>query len=115
MMSINVILDIILIPHFDIMGAAISSMISLAGGSFLNLFFTVKHLSIKVDVNWFLKMLGIVIFALILFKLGTLFLSTVIVGSIILTLYLIGIFKLFITEEDVYIFKSLINSSIYRR
>jgi stage V sporulation protein B len=115
MMSINVILDIILIPHFDIMGAAISSMISLSGGAFLNLFFTVKHLSIKVDVNWFLKMMGVVIFALILFKAGTLFLSTVIIGSIILTLYLIGIFKIFITEEDVYIFKSLINSAIYRR
>jgi stage V sporulation protein B len=115
MISINVILDIILIPYFGIIGAATATTISLTAGAFINIFFTVKHLSIEIDIKWFLSMLGVAVFAVLLFKLGALFFSSTLIGSIILVFYLIGTFKMFITEEDIYIFKSLVNSSIYRR
>lgn len=115
MMSINVALDFLLIPYFGIIGAAIATSISLAAGAFIILFFTVKHLSIKIDFKWFLNLLIVAVLAVLLFKLGTIFFNPLIIGSVILTIYLIGIFKIFITEEDKYIFKSILTSSIGRR
>ncbi len=114
-LSLNVILDLILIPYFGIIGAATATTISFTFGTLLNLFFVVKHLSIKFDFKWFLSMLGVAVSAVLLFKLGATFFNPFIIGSTILVLYLIGIYKIFITEEDKYIFKSLIISSIRRR
>ena len=107
-MAINATLDIILIPQIGIVGAAIATTISLAGGAFINLGLVVKHLSIKFDIRWYLRILGIALIAIILFKFGMVFVNPFLLGGTILIGYSILIFKFFLTKEDKDMFKSLI-------
>jgi len=108
MISINVILDIILITRIGIVGAAIATTISLVGGAFMNLHFIARHLSIKFDIRWYLGVLGITIMAIILFKFGIIFVNPYLFGGAILICCSILIFRFFLTKEDKDIFKSLI-------
>ena len=107
MMAINATLDIILIPQIGIIGAAIATTISLAGGAFINLVLVVKHLSIKVDIRWYLRILVVAIIAIILFRFGNVFVNPYLLGGAILIGYSILIFRFFLTEEDKDMFKSL--------
>ncbi len=113
--AINLTLDIILIPQIGIVGAAIATTISLAGGAFVNLGLVVKHLSIKIDYKWFLGILGVVLFATILFKFGIVFVNPFLVGGAILISYPFLVFRFFLTKEDKDIFKSLAYSILARR
>ena len=113
--AINLTLDIILIPQIGIVGAAIATTISLAGGAFVNLGLVVKHLSIKIDYKWFLGILGVVLFATILFKFGMVFVNPFLVGGAILISYPFLVFRFFLTKEDKDIFKSLAYSILARR
>ena len=113
--AINLTLDIILIPQIGIVGAAIATTISLAGGAFVNLGLVVKHLSIKIDFKWFLGILGVVLFATILFKFGMVFVNPFLVGGAILISYPFLVFRFFLTKEDKDIFKSLAYSILPRR
>jgi len=115
MMAINAALNIILIPQIGIVGAAIATTISLAGGAFINLGLVIKHLSIKVNVRWYLGILGAALMATILFKFGMVFVNPFLLGGVILIGYSILIFWFFLTEEDRDMFKSLTLSLIYRR
>jgi O-antigen/teichoic acid export membrane protein len=112
MMAINATLDIILIPQIGIVGAAIATTISLAGGAFINLGLIIKHLSIKVDIRWYLGILGVALIAIVLFKFGIVFVNPFLLGGIILIGYAILIFRFFLTEEDKVMFKSLSYSLI---
>lgn len=114
-MVINILLDVILIQTIGIIGAATATIVSLILGSFLNLLFIIKHISITVDYKWFYNMLGVAIIAIVLFKLGSLYVNPLFIGSIILIFYLMIVFTRFINEEDKFIFKSLLNSVIHRR
>ena len=113
--TINATLDIILIPQIGIVGAAIATTISLSAGAFIGLYLVVKHLSIKIDVKWFLKILGVALIAIVLFKFGMVFVNPFLVGGALLIGYSILIFKFFLTEEDKNMFKSLSSSLRYRR
>lgn len=114
MMAINATLDIILIPQIGIVGAAIATTISLAGGAFINLGLVVKHLSIKVDFRWFLEILGVALMAIVLFKFGMVFANTFLLGGAILIGHSILIYQFFLTGEDKNLFKSLTHSLIHR-
>lgn len=113
--TINAILDIILIPQIGIVGAAIATTISLAGGAFINLGLVVKYLSITVDIKWYLGMLGVALMAVVLFKFGEVFVNPFLLGGVILIGCLILIFVFFLTEEDRDMFKSLTHSLRYRK
>lgn len=107
MMTINIILDVVLIPKIGIVGAAIATTISLSGGAFINLGLVVKYLSIKVDFRWYLRIFGVTAIAILLFRFGIVFLNPFLLGGMILIGYSILIFQLFLTKEDKDIFKSL--------
>jgi len=115
MMAINATLDIILIPQIGIIGAAIATTISLLGGAFIKLGLVVKYLSIKVDTKWYLRIFGVAIIAIILFRFGMVFVNPFLFGGAILIGYSILIFRFFLTEEDKNMFKLLTYSLIPRR
>ncbi len=112
---VNTTLDIILVPKIGIVGAAIATTISLTVGSFTGLYFVVKFVHIKIDARWFLNIFGVAIIAIAMFKFGKIFLNPFLLGGAILIGYSILIFFFFLKEEDIYLFKSLSRSLIYRR
>ncbi len=109
---VNILMDIFLIPRMGIDGAAIATTISLILGALISLYLTVKHLSIKVDVGWYLRMLVVVIISIALFKFGMLFVNPYLLGGIILSGCLIIMLKFFLTKEDKDMFKYLTHSLI---
>jgi O-antigen/teichoic acid export membrane protein len=111
----NITLNIILIPKFGIIGAAIATTISLSAGTFITLYFTTKFISIKIEFYWFLKIIALVLIAVTLFKFGVPFIDQFLLGGAILIGYTILIYHFFITEEDKNLLRSLSNSLIYRR
>ena len=63
--SVNVVLNILLIPRFGITGAAIATMCSLLIGGALHLFLTIRLTKVKINFAWYAK-LGIISLFIIL-------------------------------------------------
>lgn len=113
--TINLTLDIILIPKIGIIGAAIATTIALVSGSFIGLYLTVNNLNVDIDIKWLLNILGVTLIAIILYKFGILFVNPFLLTGIIIIGYSILIFKFFLTKKDTDLFKSLTHSLIHRR
>lgn len=113
--GMNVGLNILLIPRFGILGAAIATSISLLLGGAIMLIFLVKLLPVRIDFRWHMNTLGIACISLISFwglkNLTNFYLA----GGIILCLYAVLIFKFFLTKEDKAIFISLAYSLVLKR
>ena len=115
MMAINVTLDIILIPQIGIVGAAIATTISLIGGAVIHLYLVIRKLSIIIDFKWYLNISIVVFFAIVLFRLGYNLIDIYLLGGSILLIFLILVFNLFLTKEDMSTFKRLVFSTIINR
>lgn len=113
--AVNVVLNVLLIPAFGILGAALATSISLLLGTVIFLIFTVKTLSIKIDVRWYMQIMGLALTSVILFFVGKKFIDPYLLGLIILCACTVIIAKFFITKEDREMFKSLAHSLIYHR
>ena len=111
----NIMLNILLIPPFGILGAAIATTTSLILGTIIFLIFTVKTLSVQIDIKWYSKFFGLALTTVLLFLFGIKLGSPYLVGSIVLCISAILILRFFLTEEDRDMFKSLTLSLIYRR
>ena len=107
MLVINALFNLLLIPRIGIIGAAIATSISLSTGALINLVLIVKNMSVKIDGGWLLKLLGIVITSLFLFKIGTHLINPYLLGSILLLAYLLFMLTLLLTKEDKTILKAL--------
>jgi O-antigen/teichoic acid export membrane protein len=95
----NIVLNVLLIPHYGIIGAAIATTVSWTVHTLLGLFFTIKILMVKIDFKWYMKISGITLLSIILFMcLG--FLNVYLVGAIILCSYTFIIAISFLTKED---------------
>lgn len=97
--AINVVLNVLLIPHFGIAGAAIATMISLSVATFLGLSFTVEILKVRIDFNFFAKLSGITLLS-ILFFMYIRFVNEYLIGTIILCIYVFVIAAFLLTKED---------------
>lgn len=97
--TINIVLNAVLIPYFGIVGAAISSMVTLIINSLIGLFLIIKVLNVKFDFDWFKKILGITILSVLLFKYFE-YINIYLVGIAILLIYIIVILAFFITKDD---------------
>lgn len=64
---LNVFLNVLLIPQYGILGAAIATTCSFTVEAVLHLFFTLKLTKIKVDFNWHIQ-IGLVFVSLALFS-----------------------------------------------
>jgi O-antigen/teichoic acid export membrane protein len=104
----NIILNIILIPSFGIVGAAIATAISLSVGVFLNLFLIAKNTGIKFDLQWYGKLAIMVIIGVwICYSLGFNYYANLIV--ILLTIFALWFY--FLKRDDRAYFLELMKDS----
>jgi len=95
--TINIILNIILIPYFGIVGAAIATATSLSVAVFLSLFLMVKNAGIKLDFGWFEKLaIMIIIEAFICYSLR----FNYAVNFIVILLTIFTLWFYFLKRED---------------
>lgn len=113
--GINVGLNILLIPHFGILGAAIATTASLLLGTIIFLALMPRILKVKIDLRWYAWTMGLAGIAVAIFLAGTNVVNPFIIGGIILCAYIASIFKFFLTKEDKTIFKSLAYTLLNRR
>jgi len=110
----NVILNILFIPSFGILGAAIATTMSLLLGASIFIGFAIRLLPMKIDINLYLKVAGITLAAVALFFVYKYMVTTYLLGVSILFVYIILIIKIFLTKEDRNIFKSVIRLLLYK-
>jgi len=109
--TVNILLNVLLIPPLGITGAAIATTISFITISALGLFFIAKTPNIRLDFKWLIKISGI---CLILFLVFVNFreINRYLVGGLILVTYIFIVSKFLFAEDDKEFFKSLINELI---
>ena len=107
MLFTNVVFDILLIPRFGILGAAIATSISLSIGAFINLILIVKIMFIKIQWKWLVKLIGIVLALITLFKYGARFINDLLLGSFLLFAYLTFTIVFLLKREEWIKLKSL--------
>jgi O-antigen/teichoic acid export membrane protein len=95
--TVNIVLNILLIPYFGIVGAAIATTISLSVATLLGLFLTVKIVKVKIDFEWFVKLSGITLLSIVVFM-GLRFLNGYLIGAIILCIYVSILLRFFLTR-----------------
>ncbi len=108
----NIGLNVLLIPRYGILGAAIATTISLILWTALFHVLIMRILKIKIDFRWFSVAIGSACVAVILFLIGIEFMNLYLAGGIILCAYIALVFKFFLTKEDKAIFRSLSYSLI---
>ena len=95
----NIVLNVLLIPHFGIAGAAIATTISLSVATLLGLFLTIRIVKVKIDFKWFAKISGMTLLSILAFMhLG--FVNGYLVGAIILCIFVFIIATFLLTKED---------------
>lgn len=97
--AINIILNVLLIPQFGIAGAAIATMVSLLVNSLVGLYLIIKILKVKIDFEWFIKLFGITLLSILVFKYLA-FINIFIIGFAILFIYVLLILRFFLIKED---------------
>ncbi|GAH67198.1 unnamed protein product, partial [marine sediment metagenome] len=80
---------------------------SLSIGAFINLILIVKVMLIKIDWKWILKLFGILVVVITLFKVGSQFMNQLLLGSILLVSYILSMITLLLTKDDWNTLKSL--------
>lgn len=111
----NFFFGVLLIPQYGIVGAAISTSISLIIGSIINLILVIKYLSFRFDLQWFIRMLCIVFLAIIIFQFGILFFNQFIITGIIMLCCVLLIYVFLLAPDDIRFFKSLIYSALKQK
>ena len=105
--TINIMLNILLIPIYGITGAAVATSMSLFVASLLGIFTTVRMLNVKIDFKWYAKLSGITLLAILVFVHYE-HINVYLLGVVLLCIYLLAIFTIFLTRDDVTYFMKLI-------
>lgn len=111
----NVGLNILLIPRFGIVGAAMATTVSLLLGVASYLVLIPRILKVRLDYKWYAWTIGLATLAVLLFLAGSDLIGYYIAGGVILCAYTALIFTFFLTKEDKAIFRSLARSLVPRR
>lgn len=114
-MVTNISLNILLIPHFGIIGAALATTISLLIWSSIFVLSVVKLLHIKIDSRFFIVAISSASIAIVLFLIGIKLLNLYIVGGTILCAYILLDYAFLLTEEDKTLLRSIIYSVVNRK
>ena len=95
----NIILNLILIPHFGIAGAAVATTISLSLITLLILFYTIKVTRVIIDFHWFTKIYLIAVACILLYYLlGKI--NYYFVGGVIIIAFLLITWFYFLSKDD---------------
>ena len=97
--TVNIVLNVLLIPHYGVIGAAIATTVSWSVHTLLGIFLTIKILMVKIDFKWFVKISGITLLSIFAFMVFG-FVNVYLVGAIILFIYVLIIATFFLTKED---------------
>ncbi|MCL0075568.1 flippase [Dehalococcoidia bacterium] len=108
--TINVLLNVLLIPHFGIAGAAIATTTSLLVATLLGFFFTIRIVKVRIDFGWLGKLSGITLLS-IFFFMGLGFINTHLVGAIILSVFVFIIAAFLLSKEDRAYFMELVGEA----
>lgn len=103
-----VLLNIVLIPAFGILGAAIAVTSSCALEATLHLYLTLKYTKIKIEFRWFGK-IGLILLILILFS-GSIRQFNYYLGSIVILAFPFLIWFYFLTDEDRKYFSDILDT-----
>jgi stage V sporulation protein B len=113
--AINIVLNIMLIPRFGIVGAAVATGISLLIEASVCLALLPRMLGVKIDIRWYGITIGTTAAAVIIFWIGSKLLSPYIVGGVVIISYIIIVLRFFLTKDDKALFKSFASSLIKRQ
>lgn len=111
--GLNIGLNLILIPLYGILGAAIATAVTLTIASLLSLFFVRKKLRVELDIKWFVKAFGAAVLLILVFYTME-WINKYLIGFAILCIYLIFILKFLLQSDDREMLKSIIYS-IFRK
>ena len=115
MISVNMLLNILLIPKFGIIGAAIATSISLSGGAVIFLWLTVKKLSLKFDLKWYAGICIIVLVIIALFRYATEVINIYLAGGVMLCIFIVITYFFFVDIEEKALFMNILRSFLGRR
>lgn len=97
--TINIVLNVLLIPVYGITGAAVATAVSLFVASLLGIYTTSRMLNLRIDLKWYARIALLTLLAIsvfIYFK----HVNAYLLGMTLLCIYLIVISTNFLTEED---------------
>lgn len=97
--AVGVVLNIVLIPHMGIVGAALATTLTLMVNSFLQLFFVIKIIQVKIDFKWFGKIAVVTLLA-VMASIYVIVVNTYFTGLIILCSFVVIILFWLLTRED---------------
>ncbi|RLC91538.1 MAG: hypothetical protein DRI39_10170 [Chloroflexi bacterium] len=112
--GLNVGLNILLIPRYGILGAAIATTISLVAGAAIFLIFVLKLLPVRIDIKWYVSAFGTALIAVLAYWGISALVNHYVVGAVIALLYIALVVGHFLTKEDRHMFTSLAYSLIRR-
>lgn len=96
---VGIALNIVFIPHMGIVGAALATTVTLMMNSFLQLFFVIRIIQVKIDFKWFGKITVVTLLA-VLASANLSVVDTYLTGLIILCSYVVIILVWLLTKED---------------
>lgn len=111
---VNILLNIYLIPKIGITGAAIATTVSLIAGTILFLWISIKKLSIKIDMKWFLSIFIFVSILIILFGYTSKFINVYLTGIVILSAFVLITYHFLVGNEEKTLFFTIIRSLFNR-
>lgn len=97
---VNIILNLLLIPRFGIIGAAVATTVSLSVVSIVFLMWCVKLFSLQIDLKWYKNISVSVFLSILFFYVGQVFVEKYIIGFLILFSFIIVIYYTFLNKED---------------
>ena len=106
----NVILNVMLIPKFGIVGAAIATCTSLIIMTLMFDFMTIRTLSIKLDIRWLVIVVIATLLGNLAFFVGTRFLNPYLLGSVILVIFAALTLGVILKKDDISLLISTIVS-----
>lgn len=98
--GMNVGLNILLIPRFGILGAAIGTTIALLAGGALQIIFLVRLTSMMIDFKWYAYALGSASTLILVFWVINKLINPYLAGGILLAFYAIFLLSFLLTKED---------------
>jgi O-antigen/teichoic acid export membrane protein len=111
----NVGLNVLFIPLWGILGAAIATTVSSLLGLIIFLALMPRILGVTIDIKWFARAFGFACVGITLFSVGIRLINPYMVGGVILCAYTALVFWVFLTGEDKTILKSLASPLAPRR
>ena len=110
----NIVLNILLIPRFGIAGAAVATITSFTIITILSIYFIVKLTKVDISIKWYASAFVVTLLAMAVFSACSEWTTPFFLGSLVLSIYMVVLFLLFLTNEEKEMFKHLIRSIIFR-